>query len=107
MASPSIRIRQPVALKAVNHVGEVVRRCGLRPFSLEPGRILEKARRASGFAVDDPIFHEGLKRLVHGLETHARLTTFGRLAARGTVQRSADSRSKVERALSEHPEIGE
>ena len=107
MASPSIRIRQPVALKAVNRVGAVVRRCGLRPFALEPGRILEKARRASGFAVDDPIFHEGLKRLVHGLETHARLTTFGRLAARGTVQRSADSRSKVERALAEHPEIGD
>ena len=51
------------------------------------------------------MFREGLERLVHGLETHARLTTFGRLAARGTVQRSADSRSKVERTLTEHPEI--
>ncbi|MCE2559960.1 MAG: sulfotransferase [Acidobacteria bacterium] len=97
MASPSIRIR--------NRVGAVVRRCGLKPFALEPERILEKAQRASGFAVEDPMFREGLERLVHGLETHARLTTFGRLAARGTVQRSADSRSKVERTLTEHPEI--
>ncbi len=105
MASPSIRIRQPVALKAVNRVGAVVRRCGLRPLTLDAERILENAQRASGFTVDDPTFHEGLERLVHGLETQARLTTFGRLAARGTVQRSADSRSKVERTLTEHPEI--
>ncbi len=107
MASPSIRIRQPVALKAVNRVGAAARWCGLKPFALEPERILEKARRASGFAVDDPMFQEGLERLVDGLETHARLTTFGRLAARGTVQRSADSRSKVELALAEQPEIGD
>lgn len=105
MASPSIRIRQPVALKAVNRVGAVARRLGLDPFSLAPERTLENAQRASGFAVDDPMFREGLERLVHGLETHARLTTFGRLAARGTVQRSADSRSKVERTLTENPEI--
>ncbi len=107
MANPSIRIRQPIALKAVNRVGAVVRRCGLKPFALTPERILENARRASGFEMRDPMFREGLERLVHGLETHARLSTFGRLAARGTVQRSADSRSRVERALSEHPEIGD
>lgn len=107
MANPSIRIRQPVALKAVNRVGGVARRCGLKPFRLTPEGILEKARQASGFELRDPMFLEGLERLVHGLETHARLTTFGRLAARGTVQRSADSRSRVERALSEHPGIEE
>ena len=105
MASPSIRIRQPVALKAVNRVGAVARRLGLDPFALAPERILENARRASGSTVGDPMFREGLERLVHGLESHARLSTFGRLAARGTVQRSADSRSKVERTLTEHPEI--
>ena len=105
MANPSIRIRQPVALKAVNRVGAVARRCGLKPFQLTPEGILEKARQASGFELRDPMFLEGLERLVHGLETHARLSTFGRLAARGTVQRSADSRSRVERALSEHPGI--
>ncbi|MYF95513.1 MAG: sulfotransferase [Holophagales bacterium] len=107
MANPSIRIRQPVALRAVNRVGAVAGRCGLTPFRLTPERILENARRASGFEVRDPMFLEGVERLVHGLETHARLSTFGRLAARGTVQRSADSRSQVERALSEHPEIGD
>lgn len=107
MANPSIRIRQPVALRAVNRVGAVVRRCGLRPFSLEAERILRNAQRASGLEVRDPMFREGLERLVHGLEAHARLSTFGRLAARGTVQRSAESRSRVERAFAEHPEIGE
>ncbi len=107
MANPSIRIRQPVALRAVNRVGAVAGRCGLTPFRLTPERILENARRASGFEVRDPMFLEGVERLVHGLEMHARLSTFGRLAARGTVQRSADSRSQVERALSEHPEIGD
>ncbi len=107
MASPSIRIRQPVALRAVNRVGAVFRRCGLKPFALDAERILENARRASGFEMRDPMFREGLERLVHGLESHARLSTFGRLAARGTVQRSADSRSRVERALGEHPEIGD
>ncbi|MDE2976387.1 MAG: sulfotransferase, partial [Acidobacteriota bacterium] len=85
----------------------MVRRCGLKPFALAPERILENARRTSGFEVRDPMFREGLERLVHGLETHARLSTFGRLAARGTVQRSADSRSRVERAFAEHPGIGD
>ena len=107
LANPSIRIRQPVALKAVNRVGAIVRRCGLKPFGLTPERILENARRASGFEVREPMFLEGLERLVNGLETQARLSTFGRLAARGTVQRSADSRSRVERAFAEHPEIGD
>lgn len=106
MASPSIRIRQPVALKAVNRVGAMLRRCGLKPFTLTPRGILENARRASGFEVRDPMFLEGLERLVHGLETHARLSAFGRLAMRGTVQRLADSRARVERALAEHPGIG-
>jgi len=107
LANPSIRIRQPVALRAVNRVGAMVRRCGLKPFALAPEQILENARRTSGFEVRDPMFREGLERLVHGLETHARLSTFGRLAARGTVQRSADSRSRVERAFAEHPGIGD
>ena len=107
MANPSIRIQQPVALKAVNRVGAVASRCGLRPFRLTAERILGSAQRTSGFEVRDPMFVEGAERLVHGLETHARLSTFGRLAARGTVQRSADSRSRVERAFAEHPEIGD
>ncbi len=106
MTNPSIRIRQPVALRAVNRVGAMVRRWGLKPFALDAERILENARQASGFDVRDPMFREGLARLVHGLESHARLTAFGRLAVRGTVQRMADSRSKVERTLAEHPEIG-
>jgi hypothetical protein len=107
LANPSIRIRQPVALRAVNRVGAVVRRCGLRPLALDAERILENARRASGFEVRDPMFREGLERLVHGLESHARLSAFGRLAARRTVQRSADSRSRVERAFAEHPGISD
>ena len=105
LANPSIRIRQPLALTAVNRVGAMLRRCGLKPFALDAERILEHARRASGFEVRDPMFREGLERLAHGLESHARLSTFGRLAARGTVRRSADSRARVERAFAERPDI--
>ena len=50
---------------------------------------------------------DGLDRLVRSLESEARLSLFGRFAVRRTLQRAAESRFRVERALAERPEIAD
>ena len=67
--------------------------------------MLARARAVSGFDFRDDMFEDGLERLVQSLQTEARLSTFGKFAMRRALQRSADSRFLVERAISENPSI--
>ena len=51
------------------------------------------------------MFEDGLERLVRSLHAEGRLNTFGKFAMRSALQRSADSRFLVEKAISENPSI--
>lgn len=107
MTDGSIPIGRPATFRAANVAGSLLQRCGLSLVSLDPGAILDRARQTSGFAFDDPMLREGLDRLVRSLESEARLSLFGKFAIRRTLQRSAESRFRVERAFAERPEIAD
>ena len=97
--------KRPTVLTLVNRAGSLAESLGLRPFRLRSGRILGRARAVSGFDFRDDMFEDGLERLIRSLQTEARLSTFGKFAMRRAVQRSADSRFLVEKAISGNPSI--
>ena len=51
------------------------------------------------------MFREGLERLIRSLQAEAGLNMFGKFAMRNVLQRSANSRFLVEKAISESPAI--
>ena len=82
-------------------MGALAERCGATPFSLNANDIWRRAEQTAGFSFHDPLMRAGIENLVNSVETQAKLSTFGRFAIRSTLQRSADSRFKVERAIAE------
>ena len=74
--------RQPTAIRAVNAIGGVVGRAGLRP-SLKPQSLLDAAAKSTGLSdFGDDAFRAGFDLLLASLDEEARLTTIGRVAAR-------------------------
>ena len=100
-----IAIEHSATLKAVNALGSLMERCGIRPFELDRRRILAKAAEAAGHAYADSGLTEGLDQLVASIQADARLNPFGKFAFKTLLQRMADVRFKVERAIAEQPEI--
>ncbi|MCZ0952515.1 MAG: sulfotransferase [Rhodospirillaceae bacterium] len=98
-------IKRPAWFTLCNRVGRLAESLGVRPFELQSSRILARARRAGRFDFRDDAFEEGLEQLIRSLRDEARLTAFGKFAMRNAVQRSANSRFQVERAISENPAI--
>jgi len=92
-------------LRFFNRAGRLAESIGVRPFGLRADRILARARRVSGFDFRDHMFEDGLKRLIRSLQAEARLSPFGQFAMRNALQRSANSRFLVEKAISENPSI--
>ena len=97
--------KRPTVLTLVNRAGGLADSLGFKPFRLRSSRILGRARAVSGFDFRDDMFDDGLERLIRSLQTEARLNPFGKFAMRRAVQRSADSRFLVEKAISENPSI--
>lgn len=97
--------KRPTVLTLVNRAGGLADSLGFKPFRLESSRILANARKVSGFDFRDGMFEDGLERLIRSLQTEARLSPFGKFAMRRALQRSADSRFLVEKAISENPSI--
>lgn len=107
MPDAAIRIRHPATLRTANAVGALLERCGIVPFTLDAGRMLDRSERVSGFALSDPMPRDGLAMLVGSLESEADLSLFGKVAMRSALQRAADARHRIERAFAEHPEIAD
>ena len=73
---------QPTAVRAINAVGGVVGKLGVRP-SLDAQSLLDAASKSTGLTdFGDDGFREGLQVLVRSLDEEAQLTTIGRVAAR-------------------------
>ena len=100
-----IAIEHSTTLKAVNAVGAMIEGCGIPLFELDRRRILAKAAKAAGHAYADNGLTEGLDRLIASIQADARLNAFGKFAFKTLIQRMADARFKVEKAIAERPEI--
>ena len=100
-----IAIEHSATLKAANALGTLIQRCGIRLFELDRRRMLAKAAEAAGHAYADDCLTEGLDRLIASIQADAQLNPFGKFAVKTLLQRMADVRFKVERAIAERPEI--
>lgn len=70
--------------------------------------LMERARSATGLAdFGEQSFRDGLTRLVHSLDTEARLTAAGAAAMDGQVVHFLSQRLQVEDWYRRHPEIDE
>ena len=105
MYNSPIAIEHSTTLKAINTVGALVEGCGIRLFELDRRRILAKAAETAGHAYADDGLTEGLDRLIASTKADARLNAFGKFAFKTLIQRMADARFKVEKAIAERPEI--
>jgi hypothetical protein len=97
----------PPAVRAINTVGRIAGRAGLRPRLEEPA-LLAAACRATGlddFGGDD--FREGLQRLVASLDDDAGLTTIGRIAARRRILNLLTTRLRLVEYRRRHPAVAE
>jgi hypothetical protein len=100
------RPRHPLPARAINAAGGALARLGLSAPSLRAQGLLRAARRKTG--LDDfgePGFREGLERLLESLEGEARLTTLGRLIARGQLSSLLETRLRLVDHRRRHPEL--
>jgi Sulfotransferase family len=100
----SSRPRLPVV--AVNLIGALVARAGLRLASFDEPKLREAASReakASDFGTDEYI--EPMRVLLGALEHEARLNFVGRFAARAQIVTLLANRAKMQQWWSSHPEI--
>ncbi|MDP3714621.1 MAG: sulfotransferase [Mycobacteriales bacterium] len=89
-------VQQPRAVRAINAVGGVAGRLGLRA-GLESQGLLDAATKRTGltdFGPDDG-WHEGLRRLTAALDGEARLTALGRVAARQRLVSLLETRLRL------------
>ena len=92
----------------VNTAGRGLRRLGIEPVSLEEDSLLEAACRATGlddFGGDE--FREPLRLILGGLQTEARLTLLGRLAARQDLLGLLTTRLRLAEDRKRYPGIAE
>ena len=94
MAAPRPILPPPV--RALNALGRATRTLGVELAALDP-EALER-RSVPGLAVETdvpPLFREGLRVLVRALESEARLTLLGRIAARAQIRRLLENRARL------------
>lgn len=76
--------------------------------SLAEASLLDEARKNTGLDdYGDPIFRDGLRRLLDSLEQEARLTAIGRLIAHDEVLRHLENRLRVTADWKRWPEMAE
>ena len=100
-----MQIERSGTLNAFNHLGRLAANVGFKPWQVVPERILESAEERTDFGFQDAFFSEALVRLASSIGREAELNTFGRLAIKQNVQRSAHSRFLVEREIAKNPQI--
>jgi sulfotransferase family protein len=94
-------------VRTTNAAGSTLKRAGLPLVSFDERGLLDAARRVTGLDdLGDDGFREPLRMVLQGLETEARLTLVGRIAARQDVVGLLASRLRLVDDGKRHPEIG-
>ena len=93
-------------VRSTNAAGVMLKRAGVSLVSLDERSLLDAARRSTGHDdVGDDGFREPFREVLRGLETEARLTLVGRIAARQDVLGQLANRLRLEADGRRHPEI--
>jgi hypothetical protein len=105
---PSQRPNHSLPIRAINTVGRIGARLGLRLPSLDEEALLAAARARTQLADFGPGgFRDGLRVLLRSLETEALLTTLGRIMARGQILSLLSNRLQLADYRKRHPELAE
>ena len=98
---------QPRAVRAINTVGGLLSRVGVKA-SLDPDSMHKAAVRKHKLEdFGDTAYLEGLHQLVESLENEANLTTIGRISARQTMMTGLEHRLLLTDWRKHHPEVAE
>ncbi|MCY4215290.1 MAG: sulfotransferase [Gammaproteobacteria bacterium] len=100
-----IAVPNPNAFRAANAVGRWIERCGFKLLEPDRRRLLAKAAKAAGHPYANSAMIEGLDRLIASIKTDAQLNLFGKFAFKRLLQRAADGRFRVEKAIAQNPQI--
>lgn len=96
---------RPVAARAINGLGGVLQRAGLRP-GLDPDQLLRTVEKRVGSSDFGSNGHEeGYRRLAASLDDEARLNTIGRLAARTRLLTLLEARHRLLQWREQHPDV--
>ena len=105
MSADEPQRKAPLGVRALNRVGGALARRGRKRPDLAPQTLLAAARRRARSDFDDSAALEPLSILVEDLESDARLTTVGRMVARGTLVDLLANRIDVAGTVAANPEI--
>lgn len=97
---------KPLALRAFNRAGAVLRGLGVPLVRLDQQDLMARASRSTGLSdFGDPTFHEPLRLLLDSFEREAHLTTLGRVIARSDIVRLLENRLHIVDTLKREPSI--
>jgi hypothetical protein len=99
-------IPRPFFVKAIKAVVTVCQTFGIELVKLDEAKLLREARRKTGltdFGDDD--FREGLRVLLHSLNTEAQLNPMGQVMAYGMILNLLSGRLLIIDRIKKHPEI--
>jgi len=98
--------RLPLPLRAINALGAGLAALGVDVARLEPERLTEAARRATGLDdFGDASFREGLEALVDSVLREGDQHAFGRIAFAGMLKTALENRLRVVDWAKRHPEV--
>ena len=102
----TLAIQRTSMLNGINGVGKVLKKVGLDPFKLDADSILKKAKKKTAFTDILPFQTEtGLKKLIQSINQESSPNPFGALAVKSLLERTLESRLKVEQVLKSNSEI--
>jgi hypothetical protein len=98
----------PLPIRAANRAARWARAIGFEPVRLDEQGLLRDATRAAGLEDFGPEpFFAPMRRVLHSLESEARLSWLGRTIARGELLRVLRNRLGLVAARRAHPEIAQ
>lgn len=98
----------PLPIRLMNLLGRGAESVGLQPITLRADALIEKACSNTGLSdFGGQAFRAPLTLLVESLEKQARLSTMGRLVARGDLLRTLENRLELVAFFRQQPEVAE
>src|SRR6185437_7143630 len=98
---------RPVPFRVLNAAYRAARKVGLHPLPLRKSAVMERAGKQAGGLTDfgNPLFEEGLDRLIASINDEDRLNGFGRILATTHITNLLRQRLLVMEHVRQHPEI--
>jgi len=99
---------RPFAIKAINKLGGFAQSLGVKVPSLDPEKLIEKARTQTGLSdFGDASFRAGLERLVQAFESEARLSQIGRIGVQATLLGHLSTRLQLIEYRKHNPQVAQ